>query len=147
MALDGSTKVPRRPARVAPVPRRLGAIVVLTFSQDASTAPVLERVRAAQVFPILSQAALRLTLDSPSVLRIELDRFQEVVVLDVAAGKYVSLNEVGAFIWERLVAGKTPASVVLDVVASYNVDETEARRDIQKLAQQLLDAGLLERRE
>lgn len=70
----------------------------------------------------------------------------EIVVLHLAAGIYFSLDAVGAIVWDNFAAGKTPEEVVAAVVADYDVDEMRARADVRRLLEELLAAGLLERR-
>jgi hypothetical protein len=80
--------------------------------------------------------------------RVHARRFDgEVVVLDLGAGRYFSLDEVGATIWDLFAAGKTQAEVVQELVASFQVDEPTARSDVQRLSEELVAAGLLERGE
>jgi hypothetical protein len=70
----------------------------------------------------------------------------EMVVLDLAAGKYFSLDVVGTAIWEQLALGKTPEEVVAALLLEYSVDESTLRADVQRLTEDLVAAGLLERR-
>jgi hypothetical protein len=70
----------------------------------------------------------------------------EVVILDLGAGKYFALDEVGSKIWDELNAGRTLAEVVEQLVALHEVDAETARADALRLADQLLTAGLIQRR-
>ena len=66
-------------------------------------------------------------------------------MLHLGAGAYFSLDSVGATIWDQLVSGKTPDDAVASLLFEYDVDELTARADVQRLAEELLAAGLLER--
>lgn len=69
----------------------------------------------------------------------------ELVVLHLGVGAYFSLDPVGSTIWDQLTAGRTPDETVVVLVAEYDVDERTARADVARLAEELVDAGLLER--
>ena len=68
----------------------------------------------------------------------------ELVVLDLGAGKYFSLDSVGSSIWDQLISGKTTAETVAAVLEKYDADEDNVRSDVQRLTEELLSAGLLE---
>ncbi len=70
---------------------------------------------------------------------------REVVVLDLGGGKYYSLDEVGAVIWEKLTSGLSLGEVVEQIAAAYDVDEETALRDARRITGELVAAGLLER--
>jgi hypothetical protein len=68
----------------------------------------------------------------------------EIVLLHLGVGTYFSLDSVGATIWEQLTSGKTPDETVAVLLAQYDVKAPAARADVQRLAEALLAAGLLE---
>jgi hypothetical protein len=68
----------------------------------------------------------------------------ELVVLHLGVGAYFSLDPVGSTIWDQLTAGKTPEETVAVLVAEYDVNEPTARADVERLAEELVAAGLLE---
>jgi hypothetical protein len=70
----------------------------------------------------------------------------EVVLIHLSEGKYFALDTVAATIWEALVAGKSAEEAIAVLVGEYDVDEGTARRDVERLARELLGAGLLEPR-
>jgi hypothetical protein len=77
--------------------------------------------------------------------RIHSRRFDgELILLDLGAGKYFSLDEVGAVIWEHLCQGKSAGEVVQQILQTYEVDGERARRDVERIAGELVAAGLLE---
>jgi hypothetical protein len=71
----------------------------------------------------------------------------ELVVGDMGGGKYFSLDEVGAAIWEHLANGLSVAETTRKVLDVYDVDAETARRDVERLAGELVGARLLERRQ
>ena len=70
----------------------------------------------------------------------------EMVVLHLGVGKYFSLDAVGSTIWEQLTSGRTPAETVVRLLTEYEIDEETACADVKRLTEELLAAGLLERR-
>lgn len=71
----------------------------------------------------------------------------EMVVIDLGHGKYFSLDEVGAVMWEKLTGGLSVGEVATAIRDDFDVDEATAGRDVQRLAEQLVAAGLLEPRD
>jgi hypothetical protein len=70
----------------------------------------------------------------------------ETVVLDLTAGKYFSLDEVGAAIWDALTSNKTQLEeIVQHVVAAYEVDAATAETDVRAFLAQLCASGLIVR--
>ncbi len=67
----------------------------------------------------------------------------EVIVLDLEAGTYFSLDSVGSVIWGELAAGRCLEEAASQVVARFEVDEERALRDAVELANELLALGLL----
>lgn len=56
----------------------------------------------------------------------------------------IKLNEVGAFLWERLQNGTTEADLVKDLTSEYDVKEEKAAADVKKFLVKLRTQGLLE---
>ena len=54
------------------------------------------------------------------------------------------LNEVGSFLWERLGDWRAPADLAADIAAAFDVEEVEARGDVESYLGQLVEAGLAE---
>ncbi|MDA8019637.1 MAG: PqqD family protein [Thermoanaerobaculia bacterium] len=54
-----------------------------------------------------------------------------------------ALNEVAAFVWERLEDGTTERSLVDAVVAEFEVERDRAAEDVAALLEQFRDCGLL----
>ena len=55
----------------------------------------------------------------------------------------ITLNESGAFLWEKLAGEQTEDQLVAALTAEYDVDEATARRDINKFIETIKGAGLI----
>ena len=55
----------------------------------------------------------------------------------------ISLNSLGAFLWEQLQAGCEFEELLRKVLDTFCVEETIARRDLEKFIRDLETAGLL----
>lgn len=86
--------------------------------------------RAAQKFKPAGHTAWR---------RVE----QEAIILDLTTSVYYSLNESGAFVWERLQAGDTPAEAAEALSAEFDVTPAAAKSDVDDLVKGLVDEKLL----
>lgn len=82
---------------------------------------------------------------SPHVRYRQFD--DELVVLDLGGGDYFSLNRTGARMWIGLVSGRTPAEVAADLAVEYEVGLQALLSDCIALADELLERGLLDRRQ
>ncbi len=67
----------------------------------------------------------------------------EMVLLDVNAGTYFTLNAVGSFIWERLGHGADVESIVNAIVEEFDVTPEVASLDTTEFLQMSTDAGLI----
>jgi hypothetical protein len=67
----------------------------------------------------------------------------ETVLLNLDTMLYYHLDEVGAFVWERLAAGEPLDRIADSVAESFAVDAETARRDLDPLVESLVAAGLL----
>ena len=54
-----------------------------------------------------------------------------------------ALNELGAFLWDRLESAEDEAALVQAVLAEYEVDEETARTDVAAFLQKLRDMEIL----
>jgi hypothetical protein len=68
---------------------------------------------------------------------------KESIILDLNTSVYYSLNETGAFVWERLGAGDAVAQVVAGLSAEFDVKADVAERDVAELIQELREQKLL----
>jgi hypothetical protein len=67
----------------------------------------------------------------------------ELVILDLAAGEYLSLDEIGSRLWNGLIEGRTVEQIAADVVAAYDVSLDQAIADLQGLMKELIDKKLM----
>jgi hypothetical protein len=67
----------------------------------------------------------------------------EIVILHLRAGKYFGLNDVGALVWQSLLAGASVSDVIVRLRGEYDVDETTLSGDILTLVEQLLERNLV----
>jgi hypothetical protein len=76
---------------------------------------------------------------------INVRRFdEEWVVLDLKEGKYFGLDELGGAIWQQMTAGKTPVEIVETILSTYQASREEIAKDVLRLLDDLLAAGLIE---
>ena len=54
------------------------------------------------------------------------------------------VNEVGAWLWDRLDGRRRVDDLVADVVSEFEVSEQQAKKDVSLFLRQLTDAGLIE---
>jgi hypothetical protein len=67
----------------------------------------------------------------------------DLVMVDLQGGEYFALDGVGARMWDLLNSGKTPAEIGRDLATEYEAEESDILRDCTKLADALLERGLL----
>jgi hypothetical protein len=67
----------------------------------------------------------------------------QVLILFPEAGTLHRLNGTGSAMWEQLDGRRTLAEIGETLTATYEVDPNEAVRDLQVLAADLVDAGLV----
>ena len=68
----------------------------------------------------------------------------EVAILDLGAGMYYGLDEVGARVWELVQEPRRVAEIQAVILYEYEVDPATGKRDVLALLQQLTDKGLVE---
>jgi Coenzyme PQQ synthesis protein D (PqqD) len=67
----------------------------------------------------------------------------EAIVLDPTSERYLSLNRSGTLMWERLIPGTTRAELVAALVEAFEVDEDQARTDVDAFLEALRREKLL----
>jgi Coenzyme PQQ synthesis protein D (PqqD) len=67
----------------------------------------------------------------------------EVVLLDLEADRYYSLDEVGTRCWQLLVEHGDWESVVAAMLAEFDVEEATLRSDLAAFRERLQGAGLV----
>lgn len=65
------------------------------------------------------------------------------VLLDQRSGRYWQLNPSGAVIVRTLLAGGTTAEAVTALTREFEVEDTQATRDVSALVTELRSAGLV----
>ena len=65
------------------------------------------------------------------------------VVLHMRTKRYYSLNETGAFVWQRLADGVAHAQIVAQVVSQYDVGLAEAEMAVARLLDELGQESLI----
>jgi hypothetical protein len=68
----------------------------------------------------------------------------EVAILDLDAGMYYGLGDVGARVWELAQKPKTVEEIQNRILHEYEVDPASGRHDVLALLQQLANKGLIE---
>lgn len=70
----------------------------------------------------------------------------QAVILDTAAGRYFSLDGVGALVWELLNGAQDTTVETLEaaVLSRYDVEPERCRHDLLALLTDLADKGLVE---
>src|SRR4051794_30006837 len=67
----------------------------------------------------------------------------EVIVLDRRNWGYITINDSGALLWERLAAGATEAELVSVLADAFAIDPEEARGDVHQFLGALRDHDLV----
>ncbi len=67
----------------------------------------------------------------------------DAVILDLDAGKYYGLNDVGAEIWQLIQAESTLEIIQKTLASEFDVDEQTLKRDAEVLLKNLLEAKLI----
>jgi hypothetical protein len=68
----------------------------------------------------------------------------ETVMLDMSAGTYFGVRDVGKVIWDRLSSPMTLDGLCESLVLEFDVDEPTCRRETRAFLEQLDERGLLE---
>ena len=63
---------------------------------------------------------------------------------DLDLNMMITLNDTGAFLWEKLQAGTTEANLVIALLEEYDVDEAAAKNAVSGFVKKLNDNGFLE---
>lgn len=68
----------------------------------------------------------------------------ETVILDLGAGRYYGLNEVGSEAWELIVAGTTVGDLRRHLLARFDVEESTLTSDLAELLTELQQRALID---
>jgi hypothetical protein len=109
------------------------------------------RPRRVSVRPVLDVPRFRDAFDWDGATTIRVSpravywfRQHSSVVVQIDHRQRTVLDNVGDFIWRRLVAEENRATVVAAIVERYRVAEATARADVDDLVEELIAVGLLE---
>ncbi len=67
----------------------------------------------------------------------------EAVILNLATGTYFGLDSVGTRFWHLMAEHGSTEKVIEGLLAEYEVEEGQLRRDLDALIRQLMDKGLV----
>ena len=81
-------------------------------------------------------------VSTPPHLRSVIDR-DGAVILDIPANEMTTLNSTGAFIWEQLQKGQTPAFIAAELARDTDTPEAVIARDVDAFIESLLSKHLL----
>ena len=68
----------------------------------------------------------------------------EVAILDLNAGMYYGLNEVGARVWDLVQEPRAVQEIQATILKEYDVAPAHGKQDVLVLLQELADKGLME---
>jgi hypothetical protein len=68
----------------------------------------------------------------------------EVAILNLHAGMYYGLDDVGARVWQLLQEPKVVGDIQATIAKEYEVEPTRARDDVLALLKHMADEGLIE---
>ena len=67
----------------------------------------------------------------------------EAIIINLSNGIYYSMDNVGAFIWEQITGGLSLGEIVATVTAKYEVSAPQAQADVERLAGELVEEGIV----
>jgi len=67
----------------------------------------------------------------------------EMVLLSLENGHYYGLDEIGATVWQQMMAGTTIEECIPSLLLEYEVDEPQLRDDLAALLNDLCKQGLV----
>ena len=67
----------------------------------------------------------------------------ELVMMDIDAGRYFGLNEVATRVWEILEQPGSLEEICKILISEYEVDEKQCRQDVEELMGELIRMGLI----
>lgn len=81
------------------------------------------------------------TLKRGSILTAQMG--EELGMMDVEAGRYYLLDDIGARIWELLEFPTTMKDLVTTLMAQYEVPEEQCRKDLEAFIGAMVEKGLV----
>lgn len=76
--------------------------------------------------------------------QVSSDLMGEVAILDLKAGVYYGLDDVGARIWNLIQEPKAVSEIRDTLLQEYDIEADRCERDLLALLQRLADEGLVE---
>lgn len=67
----------------------------------------------------------------------------QAVLLDLASGKYLGLNETGAIVWALLLQGTEPSEVANRLARTFSVELEAAQSDVDRFIADLMQRGFI----
>ena len=98
---------------------------------------------------MMSSSARKLSGESTVVVsqdQVSCELGGEAAILNLKAGVYYGLNEVGARIWKLIHEPKRVSEIRDTILEEYQVEPDQCEVDVMVLLQDLLDNGLIEER-
>lgn len=66
-----------------------------------------------------------------------------LIIVSPAGNETHSIEDIGAFIWNRIDGSKALGDILDDILSEYQVAETTAEQDLQAFISQLMEAKLV----
>lgn len=80
----------------------------------------------------------------PSGANIVFEVFDgEVVIVNLDSGKYYSIKNIGAYVWNGLIAYNSPQQITKALQENYHNGSPDIQSDIDQFLKQLIEEGLL----
>jgi len=67
----------------------------------------------------------------------------EAILINLITGVYYSMDKVGGVIWDLVEGGKNLEEIIENIVARYDVTPDQARSDLERLTEELLQEKLI----
>jgi hypothetical protein len=67
----------------------------------------------------------------------------ELIVLDMASERYLSIDKIGAQVWDSLGSGAAVQQIVGDISAKYQADQKTVEIDVHSFIESLKNLGLI----
>lgn len=67
----------------------------------------------------------------------------EMVMMDIDNGSYITLNNIGRVIWEKIENPVSVSDLIAYLLSKYNVSEAQCKAETHKFLERLNAAGLI----
>jgi len=99
----------------------------------------MQRTAKSELLPAITNRRLHA---NPSALST-VSATGALAILDAPSGRFYTLNDVGARVWDLLCEGATLASIVGQLEREYDVSVDVLHADVERLLGELANAGLI----